>query len=446
MTELVSGLDIVREQFWLAAGRALSAEAIAAAERAVEPAGHAIEVRIAAEDPTRAFAPTPGLIRRWAMPAGPGVRVDTAVAEGDRVPPEYDNLIAKIMVHAGDRAAAVRRLRRALDETEIAGIQTTLPFHRFVARSPAFRDGRLSTGWVEEWWDGPAGPRPRQARRPAGRRARRHRARAGDRTRSAYADDLSLRTLGGGRPERGHRPMAAMSDRRVSARDEEPGPGARIVNSRAVRVGVAHASVEAIVIEPPEVPLAPAPHVVGAGMLGGVSAESLALAEVPGDDDGIAIVDGVAVRVRLGHLDGVHGLLTEVTGDGPVRTPVLLMPLERHASPMSGVVRREIVVDGWRVEVEIESERRASLRDRARRGREATAHGGPTHVRAIIPGRIVSVSIVPGDPVEAGQQLLVVEAMKMQNELRAPRDGIVSSVAVGVGGTIEVGDLLLVLE
>jgi Acetyl/propionyl-CoA carboxylase, alpha subunit len=98
------------------------------------------------------------------------------------------------------------------------------------------------------------------------------------------------------------------------------------------------------------------------------------------------------------------------------------------------------------VEVEIQSERRASLRERARRGREETAHGGPTHVRAIIPGRIVSVSVVPGDPVEAGQQLLVVEAMKMQNELRAPRDGIVSSVAVGAGGTIEVGDLLLVLE
>ncbi len=155
VTELVSGLDIVREQFWLAAGRQLSAEAIAASERAVEPAGHAIEVRIAAEDPSRAFAPTPGPIRRWVMPAGPGIRVDTAVGEGDRIPPEYDNLIAKIMVHAGDRPAAVRRLRRALDEVEIAGIQTTLPFHRFVARHAAFQDGDLSTGWVGEWWNGP---------------------------------------------------------------------------------------------------------------------------------------------------------------------------------------------------------------------------------------------------------------------------------------------------
>jgi biotin carboxyl carrier protein len=152
------------------------------------------------------------------------------------------------------------------------------------------------------------------------------------------------------------------------------------------------------------------------------------------------------VQVRLDHLDDVHGILIDGAQDGATRTPVLLVPLAPQTGPSSGLVRREVIVDGWRVEVEIESERRASLRERARRGREETALGGPTQVRAIIPGRIVSVSIVPGDPVEAGQQLLVVEAMKMQNELRAPRDGIVSSVAVGVGGTIEVGDLLLVLE
>ena len=156
VTELVSGLDIVREQFWLAAGRPLSDEALAAADRAADPSGHAIEVRIAAEDPSRDFIPTPGRIRRWVMPAGPGVRVDTGIEAGDRVPAEYDNLIAKILVHAGDRDAAIARLRRALDETEIAGIQTTLPFHRFVARSEPFRAGALSTGWVGDWWDGPA--------------------------------------------------------------------------------------------------------------------------------------------------------------------------------------------------------------------------------------------------------------------------------------------------
>jgi acetyl/propionyl-CoA carboxylase alpha subunit len=154
VTELVSGLDIVREQLFLAAGQSLSEAALAAAERAAEPLGHAIEVRISAEDPGRDFAPTPGRVGRWLMPSGPGVRVDTALEAGERVPPDYDNLIAKLMVHAGDRDAAIDRLRRALDETEVSGIQTTLPFHRFVAADPAFRAGDLSTGWVGDHWDG----------------------------------------------------------------------------------------------------------------------------------------------------------------------------------------------------------------------------------------------------------------------------------------------------
>ena len=156
VTELVSGVDIVREQFRIAAGAALGPEVIAAGERAATPQGHAIEVRIAAEDPARSFAPTPGQIGRWVMPAGPGIRVDTHIEAGDRVPADYDNLIAKVMVHAHDRDAAIDRLRRALDETEIGGVQTTLPFHRAVARSVAFRDARLSTGWVESNWDGEA--------------------------------------------------------------------------------------------------------------------------------------------------------------------------------------------------------------------------------------------------------------------------------------------------
>ena len=156
VSELVGRVDIVQEQFQLAAGQPLSAAALGAAERATSPDGHAIEVRLSAEDPSRDFAPGPGRIRRWVMPAGPGVRVDTGVVDGDRVPPDYDNLVAKIMVHAGNRAAAIDRLRLALDETEVAGIQTTLPFHRFVAGHAGFRAGQLSIDWVADEWDGPA--------------------------------------------------------------------------------------------------------------------------------------------------------------------------------------------------------------------------------------------------------------------------------------------------
>ncbi len=232
----------MREQFWLAAGRPLSAEAIAASERAAEPAGHAIEVRIAAEDPSRAFVPTPGLIRRWAMPAGPGVRVDTAIVEGDRIPPEYDNLIAKLMVHAGDRPAAVRRLRRALDETEIAGIQTTLPFHRFVARHRAFLDGELSTGWVGDWWDGPA--ELARARRVALLAAGLDALAQGLATAPGAASPVTPTSerLGRRRPARGDGPMAVMTGRRTSTREHGREPDARIVDPRAVRVGVVASS------------------------------------------------------------------------------------------------------------------------------------------------------------------------------------------------------------
>ncbi|HJP90126.1 MAG TPA: biotin/lipoyl-containing protein [Candidatus Limnocylindrales bacterium] len=123
----------------------------------------------------------------------------------------------------------------------------------------------------------------------------------------------------------------------------------------------------------------------------------------------------------------------------------LVLPMEPAAGQSAGVERREVLIDGWRIEVTVELEARAALRERARRGSAEAGASGPTKVHAIIPGVVVAVSVAPGDAVTAGQQLLVVEAMKMQNELRAPRDGTVEQVAVGAGSTIEVGDLLLVL-
>ena len=153
VTELTTGIDLVREQLMIAAGRPLSEATIAAAERAATPSRHAIEVRLTAEDPARSFAPVAGRIGRWAMPSGPGVRVDTAIEAGDRVPPDYDSLIAKILVVDDDRDAAIHRLTRALDEVEVTGLQTTLPFHRFVAGHPGFRAAALSTDWVAAEWE-----------------------------------------------------------------------------------------------------------------------------------------------------------------------------------------------------------------------------------------------------------------------------------------------------
>ncbi len=142
----------------------------------------------------------------------------------------------------------------------------------------------------------------------------------------------------------------------------------------------------------------------------------------------------------------------------PRDEPVIIDPGDdapRGRSVVLGVVgsldhdgRRpvEVVVDGWRFELLVEDEARAALRDRARRDRNAAGSiGGPLEIRAIIPGRIASVAVAPGDVVEAGQTLLAVEAMKMQNELLAPRAGTVTRVPVGAGSTVELGDVLVVL-
>jgi biotin carboxyl carrier protein len=125
------------------------------------------------------------------------------------------------------------------------------------------------------------------------------------------------------------------------------------------------------------------------------------------------------------------------------RTPVLLAALRQ--SDTAGPRLVEVVVDGWRFELEVEPAARAALRERASSDRRAMAHGLGAEVRAIIPGRVVAVTVAPGDPVSAGQQLLVVEAMKMQNEVRTPLAGIVERLAVAEGQTIELGDLLVVI-
>ncbi|HYI22701.1 MAG TPA: biotin carboxylase N-terminal domain-containing protein [Candidatus Limnocylindrales bacterium] len=153
VTELVADLDLVHEQLWLAAGRPLSERARAAADSAAVPTRHAIEVRLSAEDPAHDFAPAPGEINHWRPPSGPGVRVDGGVEEGSVVSSSYDPLLAKLMVVAGDRPSALARLRRALDEFEIGGVQTTLPFDRWLLDQPAFIEAAgLSTDLVQRLW------------------------------------------------------------------------------------------------------------------------------------------------------------------------------------------------------------------------------------------------------------------------------------------------------
>lgn len=152
-----------------------------------------------------------------------------------------------------------------------------------------------------------------------------------------------------------------------------------------------------------------------------------------------ALVDGEPSDASIRPLGGGRYLLVEDS----VPTRVVLEP----DGPGEGGARaREVIVDGFRFRVETEAERIAALRELASRGRGASAHSGPLQIKAIIPGKVVAVSVGPGDSVTAGQQLLVVEAMKMQNELRSPRDGTIERVGVAIGVNIEIGDLLVVIS
>ncbi|MFV1958037.1 MAG: acetyl-CoA carboxylase biotin carboxylase subunit [Planctomycetota bacterium] len=145
VSELVSGIDIVKEQIRIASGEALNRK-----QSDVKLRGHAIECRVNAEDPDRGFQPAPGTITHYRAPGGPGVRVDSHAEAGYRIPPHYDSMIGKLLVHGDTREEALARMRRALDEYRIEGIPTTLPLLRRVIRDAYFVRGDYSTRFLDD--------------------------------------------------------------------------------------------------------------------------------------------------------------------------------------------------------------------------------------------------------------------------------------------------------
>ncbi|GAA5037119.1 acetyl-CoA/propionyl-CoA carboxylase biotin carboxyl carrier protein [Thermocatellispora tengchongensis] len=153
VTEEVTGIDLVREMFRIAAGEELGYDD-------PEPRGHSIEFRINAEDAGRGFLPAPGTITRWRAPSGPGIRLDAGYEQGETVPGAFDSLIAKLVVTGASRAQALDRARRALAEFEIDGMPTVLPFHRAVVAEPAFtaEPFAVHTRWIETEFDNTIAP------------------------------------------------------------------------------------------------------------------------------------------------------------------------------------------------------------------------------------------------------------------------------------------------
>jgi len=143
VTEEVCGIDLVEQQIAIASGQGLTLS-----QADVRLNGAAIECRINAEDPSRDFAPSPGVVRQAVWPGGEGIRVDTHIGSGSMVPPFYDSLLAKIIAHGSTRAEALARLRQALDDTRIVGVATNLAFHRRVLADPEFAAGGVDTAYL----------------------------------------------------------------------------------------------------------------------------------------------------------------------------------------------------------------------------------------------------------------------------------------------------------
>jgi acetyl-CoA carboxylase biotin carboxylase subunit len=150
VTEMVTGIDIVQEQIRIAHGEKLRWR-----QEDIQIRGHAFECRINAEDPDAGFRPTPGKITVWRAPGGPGIRLDTHVSHGCEIPPNYDSLVAKLIVHRATRREALATMRRALAEFEIEGIKTTIPFQRKVFEHADFIAGEVDTGFVDRYFGKP---------------------------------------------------------------------------------------------------------------------------------------------------------------------------------------------------------------------------------------------------------------------------------------------------
>lgn len=144
VTEMITGIDLVSEQIRIAAGEDLSIN-----KDRIRLRGHAIEVRVNAENP-RTFMPSPGTISEYHAPGGLGVRMDSAIYKGYSIPPYYDSMVGKLIVHGRNREECLRRLKRAIDETVIEGIETTLPLHQWIISQPGFISGDYTIHWLEK--------------------------------------------------------------------------------------------------------------------------------------------------------------------------------------------------------------------------------------------------------------------------------------------------------
>ncbi|GAB1595589.1 acetyl/propionyl/methylcrotonyl-CoA carboxylase subunit alpha [Lysobacter claricitrinus] len=366
VTEMVTGLDLVEWQLRVASGESLPVTQDALAQR-----GHAIEVRLYAEDPDAGFLPGSGRLERLRLPtAAEGVRVDSGVVEGDTVTIFYDPMIAKLIVHGADRAQALARMRSALAQCEIAGPKSNVEFLERLVRHPAVVDGTIDTGYLDRHLD--------------------------EFLSTSSSDDSRLfvaavvaRLVS---HERGARGCNAASNDPTSPWATPD--GWRIGEHAMSRIAVEHRGERVV--------LRAGGHngryrVEHGGRLHAIDGARL-------DGDAMSLrIDGTAMRVQVG---GGRGHWT--AHDGTHRIAITAAPLhDTH---------------------------------------HGIGEGGTDRIAAPMPGRVVVARVQAGDAVTAGQEVMVIEAMKMELSLKSPRDGVIAEVRGAAGDFVEADAALVVLE
>jgi len=365
VTELVTGLDLVEWQLRVAAS-----EALPLTQDDIRQQGHAIEVRLYAEDPEAGFLPGSGRLERLALPeASPGVRIDAGVVEGDTVTIFYDPMIAKLIVHGADRMEALARLRDALARCDIAGPKSNIAFLERLVRHPAVTGGWIDTGYLDRHLD-EFMPAPSLA--------------------STQQVALVAAEL-----------LWQEARARVAARDGNE----------------------------PDSPWA----IADGWRLGHAGARPLAFAHL--GQTWTALAHGHGGRYRIELADKVHEVEdARLTGD--------LLGLRIH-----GQARRfRILRHGTRLTLHDGEQRTAVETVPAYRRTDMAEAPGSGKILAPMPGRVVLVKARPGDEVVAGQELLVMEAMKMELAVKASRDGVVADVRAAAGDFVEADTVLVALE
>jgi propionyl-CoA carboxylase alpha chain len=363
VTEQVTGLDLVELMIRIAAG-----EPLPFGQDDVRLAGSAIEARVYAEDPTRNFLPSIGRLVRYLPPRGEGVRLDAGVFEGAEISVYYDPLIAKLVASGADRAAAIDRLRGALDDFYVAGVQHNIPFLAAVTAKPRFRAGTLSTNFIAEEFPGGFSP-------PSG-----------------FVEPDGTILL-----------AAALAYRRINERET------------AVDGKLAAARVE-----------------------------------IP--EDCVVLLDGQPYTVSVRPKGGAYRV--EIRGESRLATTdwqpgqaLLRLPVEQHVATVQierlpgasfrlshcGVVRRAQVLSPRAAELlALMPEKKAPDTSRL--------------LLSPMPGLLSAVTVAPGQEVKAGESLAIVEAMKMENVLRAEHDGRIARIRANPGDSLAVDQVILEFE